>query len=598
MASARVTQAEIEEGLERLGLGQGDVAFVHSSLSAFGYVTGGAQAVVRALLAVLGPEGTLAVPIFRSFFWEGPDQVWDRQRSPSLMGAISETVRTWPGAVPGHHAPHPIAALGKYAGELSSRRNRSDFAFDSPFSLLLELNAWILLVGVNFNCCTFIHLLEERARVPYREWVELHGTVVDDDRPRREVYPFFRRRGGVHNDFRPLGRLLSETDLVTEAQVGDSRLRAVRVRDLYETGLRALRRDPLFLVSKETRARAQCWIPDHGAWLRDQGRNPGRTLEPEHSLARRLAVCLHVRRPSSVPRVETWPTWHTSDGLELRQLCLRGGPSRCVPAMLARPAGPRRNLPAVICLHGTGGTWERMMEKRLQPRDSHLLGWAREICRHGFAVLAVTQLAHPPRPEPWDWEWPKLLQLYGQTAMGRLVADVSFCADYLSRLDGIDPDRIGVAGFSLGGIAALYAFAVDPRLNAAVTFCGGVGSVEELVRACFSGFHSVYFHVPRLLREGLDHPQLVDAMVPRHLLVCGTEDDKGMPLAGLRRFASAAEQTYAAAGVASRFECHVEPGPHAMGLTAFRHAVDWFEMVLGSAGDGGMRQRKRANHEP
>ncbi len=98
MVLPNVTQADIETGLRALGLARGDLVMVHSSLRAFGTVDGGARAVAQALLSVLEPEGTLVVPIFRAYFTEGPDQVWYRDSSPSLMGAVSETVRTWPGA--------------------------------------------------------------------------------------------------------------------------------------------------------------------------------------------------------------------------------------------------------------------------------------------------------------------------------------------------------------------------------------------------------------------------------------------------------------------------------------------------------------------
>ena len=178
--SNSVNQVQIVNGLRELGLRSGDVVFVHSSLSSFGYVEGGAETVVKAFLEVLGSEGTLAVPIFRNYFQGRANQVWDRDNSPSSMGRISETVRTWPGARRSHHAPHPIAAVGPLAEDLTERHNETDFGPDSPFAGLLELNAWVVLVGVDYNSCTMIHVVEERMEVPYRRWVQLSGRVLEN----------------------------------------------------------------------------------------------------------------------------------------------------------------------------------------------------------------------------------------------------------------------------------------------------------------------------------------------------------------------------------------------------------------------------------
>ena len=57
-----VTYSMLVDGLGNLGLTEGDVVLVHSSLSRFGYVEGGADTVVDALLAAVGAEGTVAVP--------------------------------------------------------------------------------------------------------------------------------------------------------------------------------------------------------------------------------------------------------------------------------------------------------------------------------------------------------------------------------------------------------------------------------------------------------------------------------------------------------------------------------------------------------
>ena len=57
------TRQSLADELRRLGLKPGDVLLVHSSLSSLGWVCGGAEAVVLALLDVLSNDGTLIVPL-------------------------------------------------------------------------------------------------------------------------------------------------------------------------------------------------------------------------------------------------------------------------------------------------------------------------------------------------------------------------------------------------------------------------------------------------------------------------------------------------------------------------------------------------------
>ena len=53
-----LTQQQIEDGLRALGVMSGMMLEVHSSLSSFGPVEGGAETVIRALKKCCGPEGS------------------------------------------------------------------------------------------------------------------------------------------------------------------------------------------------------------------------------------------------------------------------------------------------------------------------------------------------------------------------------------------------------------------------------------------------------------------------------------------------------------------------------------------------------------
>jgi len=61
-------------------------------------VNDGAETVVDALLEVLGPAGTLVVPPFTDEMAIDPNFVFDSLNTPSLVGAIFEAARRWPGA--------------------------------------------------------------------------------------------------------------------------------------------------------------------------------------------------------------------------------------------------------------------------------------------------------------------------------------------------------------------------------------------------------------------------------------------------------------------------------------------------------------------
>ena len=86
-----IDSAFIQRELAGLGVSHGATVVVHSSLSAFGAVHGGAQAIVDALLHAIGESGTLVVPTFtpqvsdphpQSPSFDDPQIIRDRQSVP------------------------------------------------------------------------------------------------------------------------------------------------------------------------------------------------------------------------------------------------------------------------------------------------------------------------------------------------------------------------------------------------------------------------------------------------------------------------------------------------------------------------------------
>ncbi|EOS41003.1 AAC(3) family N-acetyltransferase [Lachnospiraceae bacterium] len=57
-----VTPDDMKTALKDLGVRKGQAIMVHTSLSSLGYVCGGAQSVIEALLESVGDEGTIMMP--------------------------------------------------------------------------------------------------------------------------------------------------------------------------------------------------------------------------------------------------------------------------------------------------------------------------------------------------------------------------------------------------------------------------------------------------------------------------------------------------------------------------------------------------------
>jgi aminoglycoside 3-N-acetyltransferase len=202
-----VTVESLAADLRDLGVGAGDALLVHSSLSALGWVCGGAQAVVAALREVVTPSGTLVMPTFTGQYtdpagWSDPPVPagWvDRIREamppfrPAVtptrgVGAVPECFRNYPDVARGGHPEVSFAAWGRSAEAVALDHGLDrGLGEDSPLARLYERDADVLLLGVGHDNDTSFHLAEYRAELPV-ETVTRGAPVLEDGRRVRVEY--------------------------------------------------------------------------------------------------------------------------------------------------------------------------------------------------------------------------------------------------------------------------------------------------------------------------------------------------------------------------------------------------------------------------
>ena len=172
-------------GLRQLGIEAAHPVIVHTSLAAFGQVSGGADTLISALLACFN---TVIMPAFTyktmitpesgpphngMVYGSGRDQnrmaefyAPDMPADPS-MGVVAETLRRHPQAL---RSRHPILSFcGVNAGRALQAQTLNQPL--QPIHVLTGAGGWVLLLGVDHTTNTSIHYGERVAgRKQFIRW--------------------------------------------------------------------------------------------------------------------------------------------------------------------------------------------------------------------------------------------------------------------------------------------------------------------------------------------------------------------------------------------------------------------------------------------
>ncbi len=180
-----------------------------------------------------------------------------------------------------------------------------------------------------------------------------------------------------------------------------------------------------------------------------------------------------------------WGGEYDKDGLTVRELSYTCIPGIETPGMLILPEGFEAGQPraAVLTIHGTN--FELAHASLFRPEDRPNRAYAYELAKNGFIVMSVDQLAFAIGGNEEMHEEAKLA-FYNEFPNWSLDGArlwIQQCAlDILQGLDGVDAQRLGCMGNSLGGRTALYLAAFDPRIKAAVPSTGISPNITNLYR--------------------------------------------------------------------------------------------------------------------
>ena len=246
-----VLKQDILSALSEVGVCNGQTIMVHTSLSSLGFVCGGAQVIIEALLETVGTEGTIMMPTqswknldpATGVHWEEPENWWQliRENWPAYnkditptntMGTVAEMFRKWPGTLRSDHPARSVAAWGKHAEYLTSAHDLSNiFGDGSPIGKLYEQDGLVLLIGVGYDKNTSLHLADVRASYPGKHNSTEYSAVLGDG---KRVWKQYETLFVDGEDFNEIGAAFENTCSVRKAALGNGTITLMKQRELVD----------------------------------------------------------------------------------------------------------------------------------------------------------------------------------------------------------------------------------------------------------------------------------------------------------------------------------------------------------------------------
>lgn len=244
---------QLAEHLDAAGIEQGDRLILHSSLRSVGRTEGGPATVINAILATLGPTGTLMAPTFTYSLPAWKHDPFHHQYSQARTGAIPEYMRNRADAIRSFHPTHSVTVIGAEAKHVADGHlAATPLGKESPFGKMAERNAKILMLGTRQDTNSSLHLCEVLADLPY-----IHVCFTDDvdfesawyqNNDGEVVFTRIYEVPGCSRGFRAIEPFLEQRKVLRRVYIGDSTSQLLNLPDLIDASREILAENPTLLL--------------------------------------------------------------------------------------------------------------------------------------------------------------------------------------------------------------------------------------------------------------------------------------------------------------------------------------------------------------
>lgn len=276
------------------------------------------------------------------------------------------------------------------------------------------------------------------------------------------------------------------------------------------------------------------------------------------------------------------------EGLQLEKVEYTTLANMRTSAYVLIPARRERPLPAVLACHGHGRGHKDALALAADGALSDQPGihnkFAVQLAQRGMLVIVPEILGFGERRLQADMEEDPdggrtscfriavQLMMQGRTLAGYRVFEAIRALDFLETRPEADPGRMGVIGFSGGGLVGSFTAALDERVRATV-ICGYANTFKGSI---LSRPHCIDNYIPGLL-EHAEQPDVLGLIAPRALFIEAGENDRTFPVAYVREALEHLQPVYDRHQAGDRLDSDIFPGRHEI---SGRKSFDWLQSQL------------------
>jgi aminoglycoside 3-N-acetyltransferase len=163
-----ITKTRLIEDLKQIGVCEGDTLAVTLSLKSIGYIDGGADTFIDALLEAVGPQGTLMMNAYTDALPASEirsDYIFDPAVTEPNTGIAPKKLLKRTGAIRSTHPVCSVVAIGKNARFLTQEHTEKARPY-LPYTRLAQVNGRYLSIGTGNNLVAIRHEAQYHAGIP------------------------------------------------------------------------------------------------------------------------------------------------------------------------------------------------------------------------------------------------------------------------------------------------------------------------------------------------------------------------------------------------------------------------------------------------